>query len=370
MAPFKKIHICTVSYLAIVLLVGFIWNKITQNAVLCIFCVTATIVLPLILKKRSVYELPKRQVSLVMAAIATIIIASFFISGLKFGFYKVNIPPSYIWAYVLPYGIAIISSELARSIFLAEQSKASRVISYFSFVTVDIIILSDLNIFSRFDNLIGAIGLAVLPAVTSNVLYHYISTKYGAWPNVAYKLAIFLFPYIIPYRPQTSDVIVSFARIFLPIGILLLIRALYTPRGFVVARRKKRLQHALSCVFIVLSVFYIMLVSSQFKYKMLVIATDSMSGTIDKGDAIIYEEYSDHTIEVGDVIVFEQDEQKIIHRVIEIKKINGEMRYFTMGDANDSADSGYITDKDIVGIINSKIKYIGYPTIWVRSLFK
>ena len=60
----------------------------------------------------------------------------------------------------------------------------------------------------------------------------------------------------------------------------------------------------------------------------------------------------------------------IIHRVEKIENVDGVIRYYTKGDANESMDSGYITDAHIVGVINLKIKYIGYPTLWVRSLFK
>ena len=120
----------------------------------------------------------------------------------------------------------------------------------------------------------------------------------------------------------------------------------------------------------ILSIGFILLISSQFKYKTLVIATESMTGKLDKGDVIIYEDYDRQYIEKGQVIVFERDGATIIHRVVDIKKINGVLRYYTKGDANESMDSGYITDANIVGIINLKIKYIGYPTLWVRSLFE
>ena len=55
---------------------------------------------------------------------------------------------------------------------------------------------------------------------------------------------------------------------------------------------------------------------------------------------------------------------------MDIKKINGVTRYYTKGDANDSVDSGYITADDIIGTATMKVKYIGNPTLWIRSLFK
>ena len=60
----------------------------------------------------------------------------------------------------------------------------------------------------------------------------------------------------------------------------------------------------------------------------------------------------------------------IVHRVIDIQIINGTTRYYTKGDANEDADAGYITDDAIVGLANHKLPVLGYPTLWMRSLFK
>ena len=113
-----------------------------------------------------------------------------------------------------------------------------------------------------------------------------------------------------------------------------------------------------------------MLISNQFYYGSLVIATDSMTGEINKGDMIIYERYEDQLVIEGQVIVFEKNKSVIVHRVADIKIINGETRYYTKGDANEDLDTGYITDSNIIGLVNYKIPFLGYPTIWVRSLFK
>jgi hypothetical protein len=53
---------------------------------------------------------------------------------------------------------------------------------------------------------------------------------------------------------------------------------------------------------------------------------------------------------------------------VKIEQKDGEVRYFTKGDANNVIDSGYVTDKDIVGLTDIKVAYIGYPTLWLREL--
>jgi len=102
---------------------------------------------------------------------------------------------------------------------------------------------------------------------------------------------------------------------------------------------------------------------------MLVIGSESMTGEYNKGDAVLYEDYDDQTVKVGDVLVFKKGNSRIIHRVVEIERINGQNRYYTKGDANEDRDSGYITDESIIGVANVKIPYLGYPTIWLRDLF-
>lgn len=366
----KRLYICVAPFLGALLLVSFIREKIAQNIALALIVAISAALLCQALKKRDIHDVHKNQVAWVMAACATIMVVAFFLTGTAFGFNKISIKPAFIWNFILPYGLTIISAEILRSVLLAQKSKLVAVISYVAFVWIDFLIICDTSFFANFEYFIEALGLAFLPALASGVLYHYVAGKFGALPNVVYKLIIFLYPFVIPYESQLSNALVSFARIFLPIGVLLLVHALYTPRTFVVARRKSIVSTAVSLLSIVLAVCYIMLISQQFQFKLLVVATTSMSGSIDKGDAIIYEDYDGQIIEVGDVIVFTRDENKIIHRVVDIKKINGVYRYYTKGDANEGMDSGYITDSSIVGVINLNIKYIGYPTIWIRSLFE
>ena len=120
---------------------------------------------------------------------------------------------------------------------------------------------------------------------------------------------------------------------------------------------------------LVLAVCFMMLISCEFRYKFLIIATESMTGSIDKGDGVIYEEYTGQHIEEEDVIVFLLDDLVTVHRVVEVTHINGENRYYTKGDANDTLDRGFATDAEVLGVVKAKIPYLGYPTLWLRGAF-
>ena len=112
-----------------------------------------------------------------------------------------------------------------------------------------------------------------------------------------------------------------------------------------------------------------MLVSCQFRYGILVIGSESMTGAINKGDAVVFEQYKNQKLEEEQVVIFKKDDILVVHRIIRIKNVNGKYHYFTKGDANKKEDESYITDEDIVGVTKFRIQYIGYPSLWVRDIF-
>ena len=59
----------------------------------------------------------------------------------------------------------------------------------------------------------------------------------------------------------------------------------------------------------------------------------------------------------------------VTHRVVKIKESEGNLYFYTKGDANDNVDVGFVHENNIVGVVNFKISYIGYPSLWIRDLF-
>ena len=63
------------------------------------------------------------------------------------------------------------------------------------------------------------------------------------------------------------------------------------------------------------------------------------------------------------------DENLIVHRVVDVRQINGVVYYITKGDANENADSGFITAENIRGVVLFKLPYVGQASLWLRELF-
>ena len=168
-----------------------------------------------------------------------------------------------------------------------------------------------------------------------------------------------------------SDSLTSCIKIILPIALLGLTSALFEKKKQNATKNKSsKFGAAGTVVTVVIVVAVAMLISCQFRFGALVIATESMTGEINKGDMIIYERYDGQKIKEGQVIVFLQDESRIVHRVVQIENIGGEVRYYTKGDANEDIDDGYRLESDIVGLTDIKVAFIGYPTLLLREIIK
>ena len=186
---------------------------------------------------------------------------------------------------------------------------------------------------------------------------------------MGYRLITTLYPYIIPITPDIYDYFKAIMQILYPYIIYVIIDITFRKNVHAVKKPNKVREILSYTVFMIAVVSISMLISGKFKYSILVIGSGSMSGTINKGDAIIYESYKKQSLKEGDIIVFKKDNIQVIHRIVDIKKINNQVRYYTKGDNNVSMDEEYRTNSDIVGIYKFRIPGIVYPTINLKERF-
>lgn len=101
----------------------------------------------------------------------------------------------------------------------------------------------------------------------------------------------------------------------------------------------------------------------------------SMEPAIQLGSLIIVKPIAATEIEVGDVIVYgvpsfnrEQYNNPVVvaHRVIEIKKENSKLLFYTKGD-NAGEDPLFVRPADIKGTFSHEIPYLGFPLFLLKS---
>ena len=291
--------------------------------------------------------------------------------GLYFGYYNSSVQLSWwsLFYYILPLAVIIISSEVIRNILLAQKGEKHKALVFLIMVIVDLIIYTGVYDLTNLNDLLAVIGFIIFASVACNLLYNYITKRFGSTGVIIYRLATILYAYFIPIIPDVYIFFRSILRMLYPYFIYLIFDYTFVKRNFRVDYVDQK-RKVLSTTFLVIFATLIsMLVSCQFKYGVLVVGSGSMTGAIDVGDVSVYETYKNQNIKEGDIIIFDRDGLNIIHRVIDIKIINDEKRYYTKGDANPQMDEGYVKESNIVGVALFRVRYIGYPSIWVRDIF-
>ncbi|TFG31515.1 signal peptidase I [Candidatus Thorarchaeota archaeon] len=102
---------------------------------------------------------------------------------------------------------------------------------------------------------------------------------------------------------------------------------------------------------------------------LVVVESKSMIPNLDIGHLLILQNRAPDRIYLNDIIVFNTDyhNKPIVHRIVEIQNVSGELRYFTKGDNNSLRDQGYRVYEDIIGVVVLAIPYVGYVTLFLHE---
>jgi len=108
-------------------------------------------------------------------------------------------------------------------------------------------------------------------------------------------------------------------------------------------------------------------VPSFFGWKPFIILSGSMQSEIMPGDIAIVQEIDVDKLKVGDVIAFKSEDIVITHRISEIKKENGIIKYITKGDNNNTDDMDAVLQKQVEGIYKFRIPKLGNLAIFIQT---
>ena len=375
-----KLYILELLLMVILFIALLVSNKINY-IMLALILFVYSIVVQLNFKKKKILSTYKKQVNLLMIGFALIYLGIFYLLG--WFIYNFNASPvvfgfKSLYRYIIPLAIIIVSTEVIRFSFLSQDAKIrifkvnvdlAKIITFINMVLIDLVIYVGVYDITNFDEFLTVIGFILFSSVSCNLYYNYVSTRYGKIGIIFYRLITVLYTYLIPVIPNMHIYFRSFLRMIYPYLLYLILEHTYSKTDFVVSYNERKKNIISITVLLVIMALITMLISCQFKYGILVIGSESMTGAINKGDAVVFESYDNQTIDTNQIIIFDKGTIRLVHRVIDIKNVNGELRYYTKGDVNKEIDTGYVTKKDIIGISKFRIVYIGYPTIWIKELF-
>lgn len=270
--------------------------------------------------------------------------------------------------------VIIICTELFRYVMIG-SNKDNKLIMIF---TTIVIIAFDLALNVRGINVNDVSGTfktltaTILPIISKNIVLSYTTYYAGYLPGMIYRLVMDLYVFVMPIIPDFGDYINSMIGIALPFIIYIYSSRLVAEYNQVVEHDFSADSFRLSDIpFLVFIVLLVCLISGYFPLSITGIGSGSMSPKIKMGDAVIINKVnSEKELKVGQVIAFYGQGKTIVHRLVEIEKVDGKTYYRTKGDANNSRDKIDLTYKDIKGIVKCKIPFVAYPSIYLSDFLK
>ncbi len=373
---YKRLLIFEILLLAMLFINSFIYNFLSG------FNISIFLVIVLILFKYLFgFEKDKQRfvkdIILDVIIFLIIFLLLYYLSGILIGFYKAdNYYTLYgLKTFILPIICYILLREYLRYNMMRkrEGSKLLSIITIIFFIFLDLTTSIYYGSFETNYDTFVFVSLNILPAISSNIIFSYITTKVGYRPIIIYALVINLYPYLIPIVPNPSQYLVSLVDLLVPIFLG------YTVYKFFKTHeknekpvsndknRKKQFIALIPLTILVATLVYF--TSGYFRMWAIVIASGSMQPEIYKGDIVIVDKKVNYDkLKKGQVIAYETGGVVIVHRLTNKATVDGTNYYVTKGDANKEEDNIIITNDMIVGVVNFKIPYLGLPKVWLNGL--
>lgn len=315
----------------------------------------------------------KIQVTITMLLIGIVQIVLYLLTGFLEGFSKNAISMSFnrFLTVILPIILILVVIELLRYMISVkfEKNNLIRILSITMFVLFDVTLFGSNVNFNSLDSVLEFLGITFFPSLVSNIVFDDMVVKYGYKPILVYRLLTTLCYYMLPIVPNMYILFRAIARIVIPLIFYFILSYMYDRVTFQEALKVKPKISISSIIILILVIIMAGLISCEFRYGILTIGSGSMTGTLNKGDIAFFEKFNGQELEIGDIIIFKRGKRNIVHRITQVGLFNDEYVYITKGDKNKVEDNGYVYQKDIQGIVHYRIKYIGYPSIWIRNLF-
>lgn len=267
--------------------------------------------------------------------------------------------------------IIIVASEIIRNIIVNANKDKKYIIVI---ITACLFIIDSLQTINYYDltdksELFKYIACNVLPLLVKHSMLSYLAYYTGSENTILYRLTTELYIFIVPIIPNLGEYLNSVIDLVLPFIIYSFTNKVITKNDYVEVNYKIRKFKFSDAIFLIIFIAVLSLVGGVFNHKMLAIASDSMTPIISRGDAVIIEKYEQNKeYRINDIISFDFNGRTIVHRIDSIEMIDGIKYYHTKGDNNPIEDSILLPEYNIHGKVISRIKYIGYPAVYINEV--
>lgn len=214
-----------------------------------------------------------------------------------------------------------------------------------------------------------AVAQILLPLIMKNLLYSYTAINSNYVPAIVYELGTNLYLWLSPILPNAPWIMVAIVESVIPLILFLYIR--YEKNKIDRFRTKEKIKNSDPRNIIPLTICVILAIwfaIGIFPIKPVAIASGSMEPELYVGDIAIIKKCNSNDVEEGDIIEYQMEGYTIIHRIKHKNQKNGQFIFITQGDNNNTEDSKPVTEEQLIGKVIFKIKFLGYPAIWLHNL--
>ena len=360
------------------------------DTTICIVALIIFLILNVLIRNfRKPITRNKKDALVIVSGLSVILLGIIYCIGYKTG-YTLNYTCVFkhyisVWTFIKVLLIVILS-EATRYIIVNSEYRNKKMNYIVQGLFLVILFLIELNIakkaydISKLNQFYELFALVFVQSISKNLLLNYLTKKYAYMPGLIYRLVMDLYIYLIPISPKINSFIEGVILLVAPYIVFIILR---TVDGRLTAKEKKEskkhkvlrgwkkhVSRICSVLVTIIFVIIVVLVSREFKYAMIAIGSESMSGTYNKGDAVIYKKIdSKDKLDINDVIVYEKEDVIIIHRIVKTYHIDGKTIYQTKGDSNDSMDNWIVETDAILGKVVSHIPIIAWPSVLINEVF-
>lgn len=273
--------------------------------------------------------------------------------------------------------IVIVTEIIRYTLSLVRTNKEKKywvlyLIMLVNFVFIDLIISTKVTGYYTFNQFYEFFFIVAIQSIAKNIFLMYLSGRFGIVPCLSYRLIMDLYIYFLPVIPKTNIFIQSVLLVVFPYILYLVIKKYTVKKKVEPMRNNKVVNRIVTVILSIMLLVLVMLVSREFNYSMIAVGSKSMTGSINKGDAVICEKYNSKEMKLknGDIIVFRKNDTMIVHRIVEVLELdNGQSVFRTKGDANRNDDNWLVSEKEIFGKVNMKVLWIAWPSVLLNELF-
>lgn len=209
----------------------------------------------------------------------------------------------------------------------------------------------------------------VLPTIAKNIVFSYTARYCGCIPAMIYQIVTNLYYWVSPIIPNVPWVMTAIIDTTIPVILFLYIRYVKNKLDIFKSRENIINSDPRNVIPLIIAIILaIWFAVGVFPIKPVAIASGSMEKELFIGDVVIIKKCNANDVNVGDIIEYQMEGYTVIHRVIEKKQAKGEYYFTTKGDNNGSPDRDEVRENQLIGKVIFKIRYLGYPAIWLHII--